>query len=500
MACVIGIDLGTSSVRVVALDESGETVALQGREYSIRQPAAGFAEQSPAEWWSVTCECLRYVTEKVLKRGDRVAAVGLSGQMHGLVLLDAAGNPLRDAIIWPDARTAEICAEWDRSPGTAAVGAITGLPIATGFLAPSLAWVKRNEPDTYRRASRVVLPKDYIRFRLTGSIATDDSDASGTLLFDVRNRRWSEELTRRFGLEPALLPPVLSATDIAGEVSEEAARETGLAQGIPVAVGGSDQSMAAIALGVSRPGVVAVAISTGGTVITAAERPFLDRRVHTLCHCDRRLWILMGACLSAGLSLSWFARTIFGHTEGVYDLLSREAESVAPGSEGLLFAPYLCGDRTPYMDAAARGSFIGLSLRHGRGHMVRAIMEGVVFSLCESVDIFRELGLPVERILCSGGGSRSPVWRQIQADVFGMPVEWRSGDEHSAIGAAVTAGTAIGTTIPVIAGGIDARLTHPSDAAMAVYKRQRAIYKQIYPQNAAIFRELSQIAQVPASP
>jgi xylulokinase len=238
-----------------------------------------------------------------------------------------------------------------------------------------------------------------------------------------------------------------------------------------------------------------VAISTGGTVITAVERPFLDRRVHTLCHCNRRLWILMGACLSAGLSLSWFARTFFEHTEGIYDRLSREAEGIPAGSEGLLFASYLCGDRTPYMDATARGSFIGLSLRHGRGH-IRAIMEGVVFSLCESLDIFRELALPVERILCSGGGSRSPVWRQIQADVFGMPVEWRRGDEHSAIGAAVAAGAATGKSTPLIAGGSDALLRRPSESAMAVYRRQRSIYKQVYPQNSGIFRELSRAALV----
>ncbi len=309
MGCVIGVDLGTSSVRAVALTEKGEVAALYGAEHPIRQPAPGFAEQSLSDWWSATCDCLRKVTDELRSLSQEVVAIGMSGQMHGLVLLDAAGVPLRDAIIWPDGRTADICAEWDRTIGAGKVGAITGLPIATGFLAPSLAWIRRNEPEIYRRAARVTLPKDYVRFRLTGVLATDDSDASGTLLFDVARRRWSDELIRRFRLDASLLPPVTSATSISGVVEDSAARETGLPAGIPVAVGGSDQAMAATALGVNAPGVVAVAISTGGTVITSVEHPFRDERIHTLCHAERGRWILMGVCLSAGLSLSWFTRT-----------------------------------------------------------------------------------------------------------------------------------------------------------------------------------------------
>lgn len=494
MACVIGIDLGTSSVRVVALNPAGEIVALHGHEYPIHQPVAGFAEQSPEDWWKATCECLRHVTETLAGQSEHVTAIGLSGQMHGLVLLDSTGNLLRNAIIWPDTRTADICKEWKQKIGTGAVGSITGLPIAAGFFAPSLAWVKRNEADTYRRTAHAILPKDYIRFRLTGRFATDDSDASGTLLYDVKRRQWSEDLAQQFDLDSTLLPPVLNASTIAGAVQDAAAKETGLRAGIPVAVGGSDQSMAAIALGVNRPGVVAVAISTGGTVITPVEHPIFDHRLHTLCHSDPRLWILMGASLSAGLSLSWFVRTLVGKTEGIFETLSREAEEVAAGSEGLLFTPYLCGDRTPYMDAAARGSFIGLSLRHSRAHMIRAIMEGVVFSLCESLDIFRELGLPVDRIVCSGGGSRSPLWRQIQADVFGMPVEWRRGDEHSAIGAAVVAGLATGQSVPIIADGPEVSMTRPNESAMNTYRVQKGIFKQVYPQICGIFRELSQAA------
>jgi xylulokinase len=490
MACLIGIDLGTSSVRVVALDPAGEVLAVQGQEYPIHQPAPGFAEQSPGDWWGATCACLRRVTETVSRRAMRVAAVGLSGQMHGLVLLGSDGRPLREAIIWPDTRTADICREWEASPGAQAIGSISGLPIATGFFAPSLAWVKRNETAVYRGAAHAVLPKDYVRFRLTGSLATDESDASGTLLFDVKRRQWSNDLALQLGLDFELLPPVSNASSAAGVVQDSAARDTGLEPGTPVVVGGSDQSMAAVALGVNRPGVVAVAISTGGTVITAAEHPFLDHRVHTLCHADPRQWILMGACLSAGLSLSWFARTLVGKADGVYDVLSREAEAVPPGSEGLLFTPYLNGDRTPHMDAAAKGTFIGLSLRHTRAHMVRAIMEGVVFSLCESLDIFKELGLPVNRIVCSGGGSKSALWRQIQADAFGMPVEWRAGEEHSAIGAALTARAVAGWPPAAAADGSDAQVTHPRESAVTTYRAQRSIFKQVYPQISGIFKQL----------
>jgi len=493
VACVIGIDLGTSSVRVVALNEAGEIACLRGAEYPIHQPAPGFAEQSPAQWWKAACECLRAVTDALRSASEQPCAVGMSGQMHGLVLLDSAGVPLRDAVIWPDGRTAGICAEWERAPGAGLIGGITGLPVATGFLAPSLAWVKRHEPEIYRRAERAVLPKDYIRFRLTGTLATDDSDASGTLLFDVTRRRWSEELAGSLGLDMRLLPPLAGTTSIAGVVGEKAAGETGLPPGIPVAVGGADQAMTAVALGINAPGVAAVAISSGGTAITSVERPFLDPRVHTLCHAEPTRWLLMGACLSAGLSLSWFARTFCAKTDGVYDALSREAEQVPPGSEGLLFAPYLNGDRTPHRDAAARGAFVGVTPRHTRAHFIRAIMEGVVFSLCETMDIFRELGLPIGRVISSGGGSRSALWRQIQADAFETPVEWRPGEEHSAIGAAIVAGAAVGRAIPLIAGGQDARVTMPNASAAEAYRALRPVFKEIYPRNASIFRDLTSI-------
>ncbi len=486
----------------MALGENGRVLGIQGRDYAIREPEPGYAEQSPSEWWDATTDCVRRLLCLESMRGAWVRAVGLSGQMHGLVLLDGNGTPLRDAIIWPDRRTADICREWTDSISARTISAITGLPLATGFMAPSLSWVKRNEPLIYQRAAHAILPKDYIRYKLTGKIATDVTDASGSLLFDVAGRRWSKDLLRRYELDERLLPAVVKTTGIAGAISSSAADATGLRAGTPVAAGGADIAMTALALGVGQPGTVAVSISTGGTVITGIDRVILDKRVHTLCGAIADRWILMGAALSAGLSLSWFAANIAaplganGRDENVIEKITRDAAEIPAGSEGLLFAPYLCGERTPYMDPHAKGCFIGLSLRHTYAHMARAIMEGVAFALCESLDIFRELRVPVETVLCSGGGARSPLWRQILADVFDRPVTWRRGEEHSAIGAAMTGALATGGSVSVAATeGQTAETTHPDPLRVRAYQKQRDIFKRIHPQLTGIFEDLSQTGQ-----
>ena len=506
MDTFIGIDLGTSSVRALALGGDGRLLGVQGREYPIREPRPGFAEQSPDEWWEATSDCLRRLLRTDGMAGARVRAVGLSGQMHGLVLLDGDGRPLRDAIIWPDTRTADICREWSRTVGIEAIRSVTGLPLATGFMAPSLSWVKRNEPHVYRRAAHAILPKDYIRYRLTGALATDVTDASGSLLLDVAKRQWSRELLGRFDLDAGLLPAVKNTTEVAGVVTQAAAEATGLPAAIPVAAGGADIAMAATALGVDRRGVVAVSISTGGTVITGIDRVIVDGRMHTLCFTGTDRWILMGASLSAGLSLSWFVKNVATPLaaaraqEGeatLLEALTRDADKVPAGSEGLLFSPYLCGERTPYMDPDARGCFIGLSLRHTHAHMVRAIMEGVAFSLCESLDIFGELGVPVKEVICTGGGSRSPLWRQIMADVFDRPVTWHRGEEHSAIGAAMVGARAAGQVVAAGGPGSEAPdTTPPRPAQAAVYREQRRIYKRIHPQLAEVFGELARAGRL----
>ena len=499
MECCLGIDLGTSSVRALALGPDGRILGVQGCGYAIREPRPGFAEQSPAEWWSAVVDCTRRLMGIDSLRGARVRGIGLSGQMHGLVLLDRDGIPLRDAIIWPDRRTAEICREWTDTIGTGTIGSITGLPVATGFMAPSLAWVKRNERQIYDRAASVVLPKDYIRYRLTGRIATDVTDASGSLLFDVTRREWSTQLLGAFGLDARLLPPVVPTTAAQGTLTKPAADETGLEAGIPVAAGGADIAMANLALGVGEPGTVAVSISTGGTVVTGVDRLVLDRRLHTFCGVMPGRWILMGASLSAGLSMSWFSRNIAGPGEGAgaegadsgVETLSREAEAVPAGAEGLLFAPYLCGERTPYMDPNARGCFIGLSLRHTRAHMVRAIMEGVAYSLGDSLELFRQLQVPVGDVQCSGGGSRSPLWRQILADVFDRPVHWHPGEEHSALGAAMVGALAAGLPARLARADEEPRTTFPNPEAAAVHRSQHAVFRHIHPQLTGVFDELA---------
>ena len=328
------------------------------------------------------------------------------------------------------------------------------------------------------------------------------TDASGSLLLDVAHRRWSGELVQKFDLDGRLLPPIADATELAGEISESAAEATGLRAGTPVAAGGADIAMAALALGIGHPGAVAVSISTGGTVITGIDRLAIDRRMHTFCGTDRDRWILMGATLSAGLSLSWFARNVAiplgaetgDEDETVIERFSREAARVPAGSEGLLFAPYLCGERTPYMDPLAKGCFIGLSLRHGHAHMVRAIMEGVAYSLCDSLDILKELRVPVETILCSGGGARNPLWRQILADSFDRPVKWLRGEEHSGIGAAMSGAIAIGDSISDTGSGdSESETTLPDTGRVAVYRKRREIYKRIHSQLTGIFQDLAKL-------
>ena len=364
----------------------------------IREPHPGFAEQSPEDWWKATGDCLQRLLRLESLADARVRAVGLSGQMHGLVLLDRDGNPLRNAIIWPDTRTADICREWSETIGTEAIGNITGLPLATGFLAPSLSWVKRNEPHVYRRAAHALLPKDYIRYRLTGVLATDVTDASGSLLFDVARRQWSRELLKKFDLDDRLLPAVVNTTSVAGNVTESAANATGLPAGIPVAAGGADIAMAALALGVGRPGIVAVSISTGGTVITGIDRLVLDRRMHTFCRADQDQWILMGASLSAGLSLSWFARNVAtplgAHAHERRRDGHRRAFARSRGDPGGFRRPALCSVSLWRADSVHGSSCEGVFHRpvteaHPRPHGSRNNGRGRVFALRVSGHIQR---------------------------------------------------------------------------------------------------------------
>jgi xylulokinase len=506
MGALLGIDLGTSSVRASLMTPEGDVLGIGAQEYPISTPRPGWAEQDPGTWWTATCAAISQALHTGRVRPQDVTAVGLSGQMHGLVLLDPTGAPVRPAIIWPDTRSTEECAEIEERIGKDRLYRITGIPTATGFFGVSLLWVQRREPAVYARAARAVLPKDYVRFRLTGEYATDPTDGSGTLLFDVRKRSWSAEIADALHLERDLLPPVLESSVCAGSILEAASRDTGLPRGTPVAVGGADQVMGAIGSGIVEEGVVACTIGTGGQVFTTVREPVVDpgKRLHTFCHAMPDAWLLMGAMLAAGLSLRWFRDTLGeaevqeGKRSGVdpYALLVAEAEKAEPGSGGVIFLPYLGGERTPHMDPHARGCLIGLSLSHTRAHLIRAILEGVSFGMKESLSILRELGMPLGTVICLGGGARSRLWRQIQADVYGVPVVKLSSEEHSSFGAGLVAGVASGVyrDIREAARGKvrTAEVVPPVEEHRAMYERQYTIYRALYPALRETFKALKE--------
>ncbi len=497
----MGIDLGTSTVKVIVMDEAARTRTLQSKSYPTRHPFPGHAEQDPGDWWEATASCIRQAMAEDFLEGKGIRSIGLSGQMHGLVLLDKEMKPIRNAIIWPDRRSTALCRQRSESSQMAGFRQMTGLPLATGFLAPSLEWVRENEPSIYGKASCFMLPKDYIRFRLTGLIATDPTDASGTYLFDLGTGSWAGELFDEFGLSTSLAPEIMETMSMAGSVSHSASGATGLRAGTPVIVGGSDQSMAALALGASRPGVIAAAISTGGTLITTVGSPLHDPRLHTLRHVYPDSWLMMGATLSAAAALAWFNERILGKPDGndgwmpgsAIEELSALAGSVPAGSESLVFLPYLSGERTPHMNANAKGCFIGLTTAHSRAHMARAIMEGVAFALCDSLDIFRELGLPADEILCCGGGAKSEVWRQILCDVFEEGIAWEKSSEQSAIGAALAGAEVLGLRLRSGgSGGSAEEKSQPRPENRELYRSRKGTFRKIYVQLGGIFEELSE--------
>ncbi|MEM3173758.1 MAG: xylulokinase [Candidatus Bathyarchaeia archaeon] len=451
---LMGIDIGTSSTKVLIIDHLGNTVAKSSMEYPVKSPLEGYAEQDPEIWWTATKVSVKRALKEAGIKGSDILAVGFSGQMHGTVLLGREGKPLRDAIIWLDKRSLNECDEIHEKIGREKVLDIVSNLIMPGFTGPTLLWIKKNETHIFNRAFKVLLPKDYVRFRLTGSLNTDFSDASATLLFDVREREWSEYIISNLNFPRDIFPDVLESIQIAGEVTADASEETGLSAGTPVVAGGGDSQVGAMGCGVIEPGLISSNIGTGGQVFAAINEFKFDPkyRVHTFCHVVPEKWCLQGAILSAGLSLRWF-RDNFAQPESVvgslcnidpYELLSREAELSEPGCNGLVFLPYLLGERSPHMDPSARGGFFGLTLNHKRHHFIRAIMEGVVFALRDCVEVFRELGVNIESIVARGGGARSDLWLQIQADIFNSRVLKVGVEEDPAFGAALLAGIGIG--------------------------------------------------------
>ena len=451
MSYMMGIDVGTTGTRAVIVRPDGQVVgAATGDHEPMRMPKPGWAEQDPANWWEATIQAVRAALEDAGLKGGDIAAVGLSGQMHGVVLLDQTNSVLRPSLIWCDQRSQEQC-DWITSKvGAERLIQLVSNPALTGFSAPKMLWVRDHEPKVFERAAHFLLPKDFVRYRLTGEFATDVSDASGTLLFDVTNRRWSREMLSALGLDAKILPRAYESPEITGEISVETALVTGLKAGTPVVGGGGDQASSAVGNGIVLPGLTSATLGTSGVIFAYTDAPKLDPhgRIHTFCHAVPGKWHVMGVTQGAGLSLRWFrdnfaaAEADYARRVGVdaYELILAEAEKIPAGSDGLLFLPYLMGERTPVLDAQARGMWFGLTAAHTRGHLIRAILEGVAFSLRDSLEIFRELEIPVSEIRASGGGSRGLMWRQIQADIYGKELVRLRTSEGSALGAALLAG------------------------------------------------------------
>jgi len=507
--CLLGIDVGTTGSKALLVGADGAVKASATTEYPMSIPQPLWAEQNPADWWAATVASVRRVLDEAGVQPRQVGGVGLTGQMHGLVLLDAQGQVLRPCIMWNDQRTAAQCAAITARVGAEAVLRLTGNPVLPGFTAPKIVWVREHEPEVYARAARVLLPKDYVRYRLTGGFFSEVSDASGTSLFDVARRRWSAEMLEALEVPREWLPEVTESPVVSARVSARAARETGLLEGTPVVGGGGDQAAQAVGTGIVAEGVVSATLGTSGVVFAASDayRVEPQGRLHAFCHAVPGTWHLMGVMLSAGGSFRWY-RDALGDLERAqarqagrdpYDLLTEAAAGVPAGSEGLLFLPYLSGERTPYPDPHARGVFFGLTLRHTKAHMTRAVLEGVSYGLRDSLELMRALGLSIEQVRASGGGARSPLWRQMLADVFDTPIVTVDVTEGAAFGAALLAGVGAGVYASVAAACDTAiRVTGRTEPGPAVpvyadyYPRYRALYPALAPEFEAIARVVSQ--------
>ncbi len=485
MSYVLGMDVSTTATKALLVDQSGSVAGVGSVEYPYETPRPLWSEQDPAHWWDGAVGAIRRALEATGVSPDNVVGVGLTGQMHGSVLLDAAGEVVRPAILWNDQRTEEECDEIRRRVGKDRLIEITGNDALTGFTAPKLLWVQRHEPDNWARVRHVLLPKDYVRYRLTGEFATDVADGSGTILFDLARRTWSEELLEALDLDRSLFPETFEGPQVTGTLSEAAAEETGLRPGTPVVAGGGDQSANAVGVGAIEPGIVALSLGTSGVVFAATEEPFTqaEGRLHAFCHAVPERWHLMGVMLSAAGSLRWL-RDAVAPKATFEDMVAMAAE-VEPGAEGLMFLPYLSGERTPHPDPRARAAFVGLTVRHDLRHMTRAVLEGVAYGLRDSLELMMETGLArPEQIRASGGGTRSSLWNQILSDTLGTQIATIPDAEGAAYGAALLAAVGAGW-FPTVDEACAATVTvepvaEPGDAA-AYYDAHHPTYQALYP-------------------
>jgi xylulokinase len=495
----LGIDSSTTGVKALLIDEKGNVVGAATTELPISTPKPLWSEQDPADWWDGTVNSIKQVLQETGVSGDDVAAIGLTGQMHGLTLLDEAGEVLRPAILWNDQRTGAECDDIRARLGKANLIKITGNDALTGFTAPKILWVQKNEPEVYARARQILLPKDYVRFKLTGSYATDRAGGAGTLLFNLADRDWSAEVLEALEIPAGWLPPTHEGPEVTGQVSAATAKITGLKEGTPVVGGGGDQAAQAVGVGAVQPGIVALTLGTSGVVFASTDEAFVEPegRLHAFCHAAPGRWHLMGVMLSAAGSLRWYRDTV---APGVgFDDLLAPANDVPPGSEGLLFLPYLTGERTPHPDPLARGAFVGLTVRHTQAHLTRSVLEGVAFGLRDSFEWMKSAGLAeIVQVRVSGGGAKSPLWRQILADILNVELVTVNTTEGAAYGAALLAGVGAGIW-PDVDSACDAGIqitgsTAPNPETMAQYGPLYALYRDLYPTLKEMSHKLSSLA------
>jgi xylulokinase len=495
----LGVDVSTTGAKALLIDSKGTVVASATTPLSHSTPKPLWSEQDPHEWWTGTSESIRHALSEAGATGADVTAVGLTGQMHGLVLLDGDHKVLRPAILWNDQRTAAQCdAIRARMGGRAALVKVTGNDALTGFTAPKILWVRDNEPEVYAKARLVLLPKDYVRLRLTGAAAMDKADGSGTLLFDLAARDWSAEVLRKLEIPREWLPPTFEGPEVTGKVTAEAAAQTGLREGTPVMAGGGDQAAGAVGAGAVRPGVVALTLGTSGVIFATTASPLveLEGRLHAFCHALPGAWHFMAVTLSAAGSLQWYHDALAPDVD--FDDLVAEAAVAPAGSENLLFLPYLSGERTPYPDPSARGTFVGLTLRHERSHLTRAVLEGVAFSMRDCFALLREAGLgDVGEVRVAGGGAKSGLWRRIVASALGVELVTVNSTEGAAYGAALLAGVGSGAW-PDVPSACAATIavtgrTAPDSAWSKIYSALHPIYRGLYPALRPTYEGLAQL-------
>lgn len=482
----LGLDVSTTATKALLLDEEGSVVALGRSSHSLQTHRPGWSEQDPHEWWEATLGAISQAMESASVASERIKAIGLSGQMHGLVTLDADGRVIRPAILWNDGRSSVECQEIREALGLRTLVKQTGNDAFPGFTAPKLLWMRRHEPELFDRIETVLLPKDYIRYKLSGSFATDRAGAGGTLLLDIQSRDWSEPVLAALDIPPAWLPETHEGTTITGQVSADAARLTGLREGTPIVAGAGDQAAQAVGVGAIAADTFALTIGTSGVVFAPTTSPVIDPegRIHAFPHALPDLWHVMGVMLSAAGSLQWYRDTFAPATD--FEVLVSEAETVPAGCEGVTFLPYLSGERTPHANAEARGAFTGLSLAHSRGHLTRAVLEGVAFGLKDNLELLAAAGLPIpSHLRASGGAMQSPLWRQILADILEVPLVTVDAAEGAALGAAMLAGLGVGhwsdaadaASACVRTGAV----IEPDQSASNSYRSSYERFKALYP-------------------